>query len=93
MSEKNGRDPTMSQLIQRAGNVPTAGVGGRSTPDDKGEIRFAIGLSANGLVCIEFEKPCTWLGLSIEEAAQVGVKLIDYAREGRALRGGLVLPR
>lgn len=61
--------------------------------NDPGEINFSIGLRADGMICIEFTRPCTFFALDAASASKMGVVLIDYARRARANKsGGLILP-
>lgn len=79
-----------SQIQSTYGSPGKAIAGG----NDPGEVKFAIGVRTDGMICIEFERPCKFFALDPESAAKMGVVMIDHARTARALKGDrIMLPR
>lgn len=54
--------------------------GGKLTPDDEGQIQFAVG-ELEGKVVINFGKPVVSIGMSPIEARQLAKSLHAHARE------------
>ncbi len=85
----------MSQK-ERSQIESTYGLDGKAVAggNDPGEIRFVIGVRADGMICVEFDRPCKFFALDVESAAKFGVVMIDHARTARALKGDrIMLPR
>lgn len=85
MSDKKDK----SQIQSTYGGPLKAIAGGA----DPGDTNFSIGLRADGMICIEFQRPCTFFAMNSEDAAKMGVVLIDYARAARARGNGAVIQR
>lgn len=52
---------------------------GKLTKRDEGLIQFAVG-EQNGKVVIDFGTPTTWLGMTAQQAADLGAQLTKWAR-------------
>jgi hypothetical protein len=52
---------------------------GRLTPNDEGNIQFAIG-EQNGKVVIDFGTPVHWLGMTPQQASDFASTLLNRAR-------------
>lgn len=76
-------DPEMEQKARQffeqnlgpTGNFPH----GQLTKHDEGEIAFAVG-SKDGKVVIDFNSPVHWLGMTPEQAEELGQLLIKHAK-------------
>lgn len=53
---------------------------GKLNEHDQGEIDIMIGME-NGRVILSFPKPMVWIGMPPDMAANIGVALIQRARE------------
>lgn len=55
---------------------------GMLTPQDEGEIKFAVGLSMDKKrIVINFGKPVRWVGMNRNQAIDVGKAIIKTAKE------------
>jgi len=78
----NGADrlEEMKSLLQRnvfagaTGNFPQ----GKLTKSDEGEIQFTVG-AKNNKVILQFGTPVAWMGMSPEQAVDLGEMLIQKA--------------
>ena len=52
---------------------------GKINPSDEGELVFKIGVTADGLVRIEFGKPVAWLAMSAREARELAQIILKNA--------------
>ncbi len=55
---------------------------GKSTEDDEGELRMAVGVR-DGMLAIDFNKETAWLGFDRGSALQLGERLRLYAMTGQ----------
>ena len=62
---------------------------GHLTPTDEGAIQFAVGES-NGKVVVDFGTPVQWLGMSVQQAADLASSLLKKAREVGRKQGIMV---
>lgn len=69
----------MKEKIGPTGKFPH----GKVADDDEGEIRIAVG-AKDGTVFMNFGVPVLWIGLSPEDAVNVGEALIKH---GRSIQG------
>ena len=51
---------------------------GRLTPTDEGGITFAVG-TKNGVVLLDFGKPCVWVGMPPDQARRLAASLTKHA--------------
>lgn len=58
---------------------------GKLTPEDEGEIAYAIG-QQDGKVVINFGKPTHWIGFTAEQAEDLATTLREHATECRLRR-------
>lgn len=70
------RELTKEEFFGATGEHPK----GKLTPDDEGEIRFAVG-AENGKVILNFGTPIAWVGMEPEQAIALASSLIDWARK------------
>lgn len=76
-SSFDGQIPeTDGEKIGATGRFP----GGKLTPEDDGELKFAI-TAAKGKVVVEFGTPVKWFGMNGEQARELAKVLEHRARE------------
>ena len=63
------------QLLGATGRFPE----GKITPDDEGELRFAVSQLSDGQIHIDFGKPVAWLTLPREVAIEFAMTLLKNA--------------
>lgn len=71
-ARKTALHKTMSQTM---GEYPD----GRLNDDDAGAVGLAIGIE-NGRVVLQFPKPVVWVGFTSDDAVEIAVALMKYAR-------------
>lgn len=77
----------LEQIIQRfndqmEGRVRRAYSQGRISPQDDGDLAFAIAADkGHGTVVIDFGKPVTWIGLKPDDVARLVKVLVEKAQE------------
>lgn len=54
---------------------------GRLTDDDEGEVRFAVGITLDRTIVLDFGKPVKWLGMAPNDARKLGYMLLHKADE------------
>lgn len=74
--ERGARAQTVAEKLGATGRFPE----GKLVPQDEGEIRFAVG-RAKGKVIIEFGKSVHWVGMSGEQAIDLGRSLMKQGRK------------
>lgn len=67
---------TKDQDLGATGKFPD----GKLNNDDQGEIKIGVTVTDERVV-IAFGKPVEWIGLTREQAIQIGQTLIDRARQ------------
>ena len=67
-------------LDEFLGNAKPRFPQGRISPDDEGELAFAIGVDPiKQVVMVRFKKPVDWLGLDKASAIKLGNMLLEKA--------------
>lgn len=62
---------------------------GKLTNNDEGAIQFAVGIEKDKVV-LDFGTPVVWVGMSPQQAADLGSLLLKRAREAGRLKGEVV---
>lgn len=60
---------------------------GKLSEEDEGELRMQIGLTAEGLVRMDFGKPIAWFSMHPQQACDMAAMIVKHAREAAHLLG------
>jgi hypothetical protein len=51
---------------------------GKISPDDEGDLRFSLFIQ-HGRLILDFGKPVAWIGLTADQAKEIGERMIEAA--------------
>lgn len=91
MEAEQARSKLMRDLLSTTGFRGALGdfPEGKLTPKDEGAIQFAIGVE-KGKVVLDFGTSVHWVGMSPQQAADLGSLLLKRAREAARANGETV---
>lgn len=76
--DENAPAELEAELHKRMGKLLGEYPDGKLNPQDEGAIAMAV-TSENGVVKLVFPKPVAWIGMTPQQAAQLGQDLLKHA--------------